>query len=142
MTKTYSYDPPVNDPREEGVKHWDQIRGELMTTRDELRAAELELESKNRIIEDLVKSNERLTALREKDQAECLTLRTSLQNIGHMILTVLKVGQAARTGPEAYKPSTELQKTLATQIEEVESLLQGNAPKFLTDRSPDQQIVQ
>lgn len=136
------YDPPINDPREEGVKHWDKMRTELMTTRDELSSSEAERAQQKLMIESLIKDNDRLTALREQDQAECIALRTSLQNLGHMILTILKIGMQARKGPGAYAPPTDLQKTLAGQVSEIEAVLQGSPPKFLTNTTDQQSVVQ
>lgn len=137
-----TYDPPVNDPREEGIKHWDKMREELMTTRDELSASEAESAQQKMMIESLIKDNDRLTTLREQDQAECIALRTSLQNLGHMILTILKIGMQARKGPGAYAPPNDLQKTLAGQVDEIEAVLQGKPPKFLTQEVGDQHTTQ
>lgn len=133
-----AYDPPMKDPREEGVQHWDTLRTELMVTRDALRSSEIDRESQARRIDDLNRENARLTKLREADQNECIVLRTSLENVGRMILAILKGGALARKGDSEFAPSV-LQHTIDGQIKEIEDALQGNAPKFLVQGSETQQ---
>lgn len=101
---TTPYDPPVNDPREEGVKHWDKIRSELMLTRDQLKASDLDCEAKARQIDQLKKDYADLQHLRELDRNECVALKTSLHIIGRLVLSVLNRGSETRRNGDAYAP--------------------------------------
>lgn len=125
-----TYQPPINDPREDGVKHWDQIRQELMLTRDALGLAEGDLNAARRRIAELESDKEKLAAAREVDRNECVTLRTSLEFVGRMILAVLKGGAMVRKGDNEFAPNI-LQETLHGQVKEIESVLRGDTPQFL-----------
>ncbi len=120
-TEKQSYEPPVNDPREEGRQHWDRLRSELMVTRDALRASEVDREAMARTIDDLRAENKRLLALREEDRTECVALKTSLEDVGRLVLAVLKRGGQARRGGSDYAPP--ISGTIADIIGEVEKAM-------------------
>lgn len=99
-----TYDPPVNDPREEGRQHWDRIRSELMVTRDALRSSEIDRETQARVIDQLKADNKKMAEDREIDRNECVALKTSLHIIGRLVLSVLNRGSETRRNGDAYAP--------------------------------------
>lgn len=126
-----AYDPPVKDPREEGLQHWDTLRTELMVTRDALRSSEIDRTSQARRIDDLVAENRRLTDLREIDRNECIELRTQIQAGADFFLNILRSGAAKRKGAEAFAPRSH-REIVNDQIKQIEETL----PKFLQANPP------
>lgn len=124
-----TYQPPISDPRDDGVKHWDTIRKELMLTRDALALSEGDLGAANRRIKELESDKEKLSADREADRNECVTLRAQVQAGADFFLNILRAGQQSR-GPEAYKPKTH-REVIDGQVKEIENMLSGEAPLFL-----------
>lgn len=99
-----TYEPPANDPRDEGRQHWDRIRSELMVTRDALRTSEIDRETQARVIDQLKADNKKLAEDREIDRNECVALKTSLHVIGRLIVAVLQRGAETRKNGDAYAP--------------------------------------
>ena len=99
-----NYTPPERDPSEDGLKHWDTLRQQHMLLKDALRTSENEHTIKDRRIADLQADIERLTALREADRNECVSLRTTLQNLGSMLLNGLRKAEADRIKADPYAP--------------------------------------
>jgi len=136
------YDPPINDPREDGVKHWDTLRTELMTTRDALGFAEIDLKVAREQIAKLEAENVKLAQAREVDQVELITLRTQIQEGAKFFIGILQNGQKAR-GAAQYAPKASHQKILEGHVEQIEETLRGSPPTFLTKADDtDQQSMQ
>ncbi len=148
MTKTpnLKYDPPIHDPREEGLQHWDTLRQELMTTRDALGFAEIDLKVAREQVAKLEAENAKLSAAREQDRTEVITLRTQLQEGARFFINILKDGAASRAGAAAYAPKMPHEKVIDSRVAEIEEVLSGAPPKFLTSQdgegNTDQQSMQ
>lgn len=99
-----NYVPPAHDPSTEGLKHWDTLRQQYMLLKDALRTSENEHTIKDRRISDLQADIERLTKLREADRNECVSLRTTLQNLGSMLVNGLRKAEADRLKTDPYAP--------------------------------------
>jgi len=107
-TLDMNYNPPEKDPHAEGTQHWDMIRTQLMLTRDELTHTKNECAIKDGRIADLTKDIERLEKLREADRNECVSLRTTLQNLGSMLLTGMRKAEEDRKKADPYAPPATL----------------------------------
>lgn len=126
-----NWEPPVADPREAGLRDWDTLRSELMVTRDALRASQVDCEAYARRIDDLTKDLARSKALEAEAVREQISYKTSLEDVGRLILAVLKRGIEARKNGDPYAPpaipNAQVEET-ATQIEDV---LREALPTFL-----------
>lgn len=119
-----AYEPPLTDPREDGVKHWDQLRNELMVTRDMLRAMNAENEAKSRRIDDMTADLKREKDISLRARNEVIALRTSLQNVGRMLLAILKEGNLAGRSDDPYQPpAVPVQRDV--DMKEMEDLIHG-----------------
>ena len=127
-----AYDPPLKDPREEGIQHWDTLRTELMVTRDALKSSEIDRTAMARRIDDLTAENKRLVELRETDRNECITLRTQIEAGADFFIGILRAGNAARKpGPEAFG-----QRTHRQIVDEKIDQIRENLPTFLKANQP------
>ena len=104
MTNNDFYDPPTRDPREEGAQHWDRMRNELMTTRDQLRAAEIDREAQARRIDDLTRDLRQSKSAEADSMREAMSYRTSLEDVGRLVLAILKRGIDDRRDGQPYAP--------------------------------------
>lgn len=119
-----AYEPPLTDPREDGVKHWDQLRNELMITRDMLRAMTAENEAKSRRIDDMNADLKREKDISLRARNEVIALRTSLQNVGRMLMAILKEGNLAGRSDDPYQPPVvPVQRDV--DLKEMEDLIHG-----------------
>lgn len=104
MTTTDFYEPPARDPREEGAAHWERMRNELMTTRDALRATEIDREAQARRIDDLTRDLRQSKSAEAESMREAMSYRTSLEDVGRLVLAILKRGIADRRDGQPYAP--------------------------------------
>lgn len=126
-----NWDPPVDDPRASGAKDWDRLRQELMLTRDALRASEVDREAQARRIDDLTGDLRQSKAIEAEAVREQISYKTSLEDVGRLILAVLKRGIEARKNGDPYAPpaiSTAQAEETSSQIEDV---LRDALPTFL-----------
>lgn len=132
-----TYEPPAQDPREEGIKHWDRLRSEYMLAKDQLRAADIDREAMARTIDGLRADNTRLTLRAEASDRECISLRTQLGDVARLLHSILKNAAAARKGDGAVAPFTPPldQTVIDGQVREIEQALSGDPPAFLTQRA-------
>lgn len=129
-----TYEPPLTDPREEGVKHWDMLRSELMLSRDALRSSEMDREVMARKIDDLTKDLLRSKAIESEAIRELMAYKTSLEDVGRLVLAVLKRGVEARKNGDPYAPPVipNAPEALQVHVDAIEGVLSQLAPTFLT----------
>jgi len=127
-----NYDPPINDPREDGAKHWDTLRQELMVTRDALRAAQADVEAYARRVDDLTRDLNHCKAIEAEAVREQISYKTSLEDVGRLVLAVLKRGIEARKNGDPYAPPAIPNVDVERTSGEIEDVLRQHAPTFLT----------
>lgn len=150
---TGNYEPPLRDPQEEGLKHWDQLRAELMTTRDMLRAVTVDNEVKARRIDDLTEQLKVEKNLSLRARNEVIALRTSLENIGRMLIGILKEGRLAGREEGPYQPPV-VPTNNQGAIDDIANMLDlskpvpppvhpltGKVPEFLVKANNDDAVI-
>lgn len=130
-----TWEPPLDDPREQGLKDYDRLRQELMLTRDALRAADVDRQTIARRIDDLTTELRQSKAIEAEAVREQISYKTSLEDVARLILAVLKRGVEARKNGDPYSPPAIPIEAVEQQATEIEDLL-GKMPMFLTRPNP------
>lgn len=117
-----NYIPPESDPRMEGEKHWHTLRQELTLAREKVSELAADLMAANRMINQLEQRNLTLEKLSDRDRRECVSLRTSLEDIARLLIDKLHGATEARDtkgAPTEYAPPNNRDR----QVAEIEQLL-------------------
>lgn len=126
-----NWDPPVDDPREAGAKDWDRLRQELMVTRDALRASDVDRQAMARRIDDLTTDLRQAKAIEAEAVREQISYKTSLEDVGRLVLAVLKRGIEARKNGDPYAPPAISSAQAEETSSEIENVLRDALPTFL-----------
>ncbi len=129
MTRTDDiYDPPVTDPRTDANQEWTRMRNELLALRDSLREVTAMCETQAIRISTLTDDLKRARACEAEAIRETISYRTSLEDVGRLVLAILKRGIDDRKGGDPYAPPAiptpeRGQPIEPSDIEKVEQLL-------------------
>lgn len=98
------YIPPERDPRTEANAEWDRMRNELLTIRDQLNSANVDREVLGRQVDALKRDLATAKSVANEAMREAMSYRTSFEDVGRLILAILKRGIEDRKGGDEYAP--------------------------------------